>query len=69
MILWIESDQYRLTTVTNGAAFTSFISIGTLHQITLEVKNDFPLVSAAVLKDFYVDDFLSAGKNDKKSWN
>lgn len=53
-------------TVTYGKASSPFLSTGTLHQITLDEKNMFPLASAAVLKDFYMYDFLSGDQNEEE---
>ena len=68
-ILWRASPQnpireYRLITVTYGTASASFLSFRSLHQLAFDGRYEYPLASAAILKEFYVDDRLSGGNNE-----
>lgn len=65
-IIWRKSSQdsiqhYRLTTVTCGTAFSPCQSTRALHELAFDEKIEFPFSSAAVLKDFYVNELLSGG--------
>ncbi|XP_072948365.1 uncharacterized protein [Epargyreus clarus] len=63
-ILWRESPDtellhLRLLRVTFGTSSAPYLAVRTLQQVAYDEGKDFPLVSERVLKDFYVDDFLS----------
>lgn len=62
-ILWRDSNnqviEYELSTVTYGTACAPFVAIRTLHQLASDEKLNFPNASERVIKDMYVDDFIS----------
>ncbi|GFU32530.1 uncharacterized protein TNCV_4890271 [Trichonephila clavipes] len=51
--------EFRLTRIAYGTASAPYLAIKCLQHLTLNEANNFPLVSKAALKDFYVDDLMS----------
>ncbi|GFU56396.1 integrase catalytic domain-containing protein [Trichonephila clavipes] len=69
-IFWRERPEeplkeYRLLTVTYGAACASYLSIITIQQLAEEEIKKFPEASKVALEDFYVDDLIT-GTNSKE---
>lgn len=63
-VLWrFSKDQpvseFCLATVTFGTSSAPFQAIRALHYIAERESPNYPLVSKALLKEFYVDDFIS----------
>ena len=61
-ILWPYRGKLRdfqLNTVTFGIAAAPFLAIRTLQQLACDEAHDFPRASKLLLRDFYVDDFIS----------
>lgn len=54
-------EDYLLTTVTFGTSCAPFLALRCLQYIADMHEIDCPLASAAIRKEFYVDDFLSGG--------
>ncbi|XP_033229514.1 uncharacterized protein LOC117181055 [Belonocnema kinseyi] len=50
---------YSLSTVTFGTACAPFLAIRTLHQLAEDERESFPIASAVLKRDFYVDDLLT----------
>ncbi|XP_046145431.1 uncharacterized protein LOC114881623 [Osmia bicornis bicornis] len=48
---------YKLTTVTYGMACAPYLAIRTLHQLSREEKETYPLAAHCITRDVYVDDF------------
>lgn len=53
---------YELKTVTYGTASGPFLAIRCLHQLAIENEPIYPLASAIIKRDFYVDDLLTGGE-------
>ncbi|XP_070517900.1 uncharacterized protein [Cardiocondyla obscurior] len=67
-ILWREDDrsqiqEFELITLTYGTASASYLATRCLLDIANKHENDFPLGSARVKHDFYVDDLLTGGES------
>lgn len=67
-ILWrSDSSQpfqyYRLTTVTFGTALAPFLATRSLRQLGEENKDKFPVAGKAIIRDCYVDDFLTGAES------
>ena len=63
-ILFRESDNglvrdYELSTVTFGVNCAPYPAMRTLHQMTDDIRNDFPLASYILRNYRYVDDVLA----------
>ena len=61
LVLWEnhgETEIFELNTVTFGISAAPFLVIRTLQQLAEDEKDLFPLASAAVKENFYVDDFF-----------
>lgn len=56
--------QWILNTVTYGMAAAPFLAIRSLRQLALDEGANFPLASATVLSDFYVDDMITGFDNE-----
>lgn len=54
---------YQLQTVTYGTTSASFLATRVLRQLAHDEGDRFPLASAVVLSDFYVDDVLTGSNN------
>ncbi|XP_031777962.1 uncharacterized protein LOC116415998 [Nasonia vitripennis] len=50
---------WALNTVTFGMAAAPFLAIRTIHQLAHDEAKDFPRASKLLIRDFYVDDFVS----------
>ena len=66
-ILWRDSPQqpikiYSLNTVTFGTACAPFLAIRTLHQLAEDESERFPIASAILKRDFFVDDLLTGAQ-------
>ena len=66
-ILWRKSPNeplktYELQTVTYGTAPASFLAIEAIRTVAKDNATKFPVGSAVILRDFYVDD-LTSGAN------
>ncbi|XP_011304741.1 uncharacterized protein [Fopius arisanus] len=65
-VLWIHQGKLRtfqLNTVTFGTAAAPFLAVRTMQQLARDEAHDFPRASKLLLRDFYVDDFVSGGKS------
>ncbi|XP_041450115.1 uncharacterized protein LOC121404526 [Drosophila obscura] len=67
-ILWRDSIQsevlvYTLDTVTYGTRAASFLAVRAMHQLAIDEGNPYPLGSAALQQEFYVDDLISCGNS------
>ncbi|XP_041449602.1 uncharacterized protein LOC121404353 [Drosophila obscura] len=67
-ILWRDSIQsevqvYTLDTVTYGTRAASFLAVRAMHQLAIDESNPYPLGSAALQQEFYVDDLISGGNS------
>ncbi|KAF6203719.1 hypothetical protein GE061_002052 [Apolygus lucorum] len=63
-ILWRFDDadaiqRYSLCTVTYGLSCAPFLALRTLQQLRLDEGDKFPLASQALLRDIYIDDFVT----------
>ncbi|GBL65867.1 hypothetical protein AVEN_6516-1 [Araneus ventricosus] len=58
-----EPSLYKLLTVTNGTKSAPYLATRVLNPLATDKRKQFPLSSAAALKDFYVDDVLSGADN------
>ncbi|XP_063981499.1 uncharacterized protein LOC135164772 [Diachasmimorpha longicaudata] len=61
-VLWTHHGQLRtfqLNTVTFGTASAPFLAVRTLQQLARDEAEHFPRASKLLLRDFYVDDFIS----------
>ncbi|XP_073944637.1 uncharacterized protein [Choristoneura fumiferana] len=61
-----EIQDFKLLTVTFGTAAAPFLAIRTLKQLAKEEKENFPIASEIIDRDFYMDDVLS-GFDDESS--
>ncbi|XP_018402055.1 PREDICTED: uncharacterized protein LOC108779187 [Cyphomyrmex costatus] len=61
-ILWVSDDQtvrdYQLATVTYGTASAPFLALRVLKQLLVDEGDRFPLASAVLKDNIYVDDVL-----------
>ncbi|KAF0729511.1 Integrase catalytic domain-containing protein, partial [Aphis craccivora] len=62
-ILWREDPSepikiFQLKTITYGTVPASFLATGCLGKLAETIHNTKPEVSAAIIRDFYMDDFL-----------
>ncbi|CAG7829316.1 unnamed protein product, partial [Allacma fusca] len=69
-ILWRSNPkdpimQYRLTKVTFGTSCAHFQAVKTLQELGKFHRNEFPLASLAVSRDFYVDDCLTGSNSEE----
>ena len=67
-ILWRKNPSlpichYRLKTVTYGTASAPYLATRVLRQIGEENKNEYPLASEIIIRDFYVDDLLTGASS------
>jgi hypothetical protein len=65
-VLWYYEGKLRtfeLNTVTFGTASAPFLAIRTLHQLARDEAHEFPRASKLLLRDFYVDDFISGASS------
>ncbi|KAK9729045.1 Phosphotyrosine interaction domain (PTB/PID) [Popillia japonica] len=51
--------EYKLNTVTYGAAPASFLAVRALHQAAIEAASSYPEASRVIIEDFYMDDLIS----------
>ena len=63
-ILWRKNPNepiktYALKTVTFGTSCAPFLAIRTLHRVAEDERVNFPVASAILKRDFYVDDLLT----------
>ncbi|XP_063995623.1 uncharacterized protein LOC135172980 [Diachasmimorpha longicaudata] len=61
-VLWTHHGQLRtfqLNTVTFGTASAPFLAVRTMQQLARDEAEHFPRASKLLLRDFYVDDFIS----------
>ncbi|XP_015118462.1 uncharacterized protein LOC107042095 [Diachasma alloeum] len=61
-VLWPYQGNLRtfqLNTVTFGTAAAPFLAVRTIQQLARDEAHDFPRASKLLLRDFYVDDFIS----------
>ncbi|XP_058448900.1 uncharacterized protein LOC131428858 [Malaya genurostris] len=54
---------YELSTVTYGLSPSSFLATRTLQQLSADEGDSYPLAGPAVLKGFYVDDFIGGAQS------
>lgn len=62
-ILWREDPSqpqkiYRLKTVTYGVMTASYLATACFRKLSEEKSSTFPEACRALIRDFYVDDFL-----------
>jgi len=62
-ILWRENPEeqvqmFKLRTVTYRTKPASFLAIKCLHELAELEKENFPIASQVITRDFYVDDLL-----------
>nr|CAI5865716.1 unnamed protein product [Callosobruchus analis] len=57
-----EIAHYRLNTITYGTAPASFLATRALQQVAVEQREQFPLASEVILRDFYVDDLITGSE-------
>lgn len=57
---------YRLSTVTYGTTPASFMATNCLMTIAEEFKNQFPLASEVVQRDFYMDDLMTGCETEEE---
>ncbi|XP_075157744.1 uncharacterized protein LOC142231011 [Haematobia irritans] len=67
-ILWRNDPQneikiYKLNTVTYGTKPAAFLAIRTMHQLSIDEEDSFPLGAEIVRRDFYVEDLISGGNS------
>ncbi|XP_058448627.1 uncharacterized protein LOC131428598 [Malaya genurostris] len=67
-IFWRSSpaesiEIYELKTVTYGTAAAPYLATRVLQQLAKDEQLKYPIAAKATCEDFYVDDFLSGGKN------
>lgn len=65
-ILWRDAQiikEYQLNTVTYGLACAPFLAIRTLQQLANDEESRFPVGSAALRHDVYVDDILTGAQS------
>lgn len=65
-ILWRNTPEepiqvYRLKTVTNGEAASSFLACRALHQVGEELRTELPEIAAMIQRRFYVDNLMMGG--------
>lgn len=63
-LLWRESPNeqvkdYRMLRVTFGVSSAPYLAVKSLQQVARDEGNQFPLAADRVLKDFYMDDYMS----------
>ncbi|XP_041451687.1 uncharacterized protein LOC121405147 [Drosophila obscura] len=58
-----EVQVYTLDTVTYGTRAASFLAVRAMHQLAIDEGNPYPLGSAALQQEFYVDDLISGGNS------
>ena len=63
-ILWRKNpsqpiQHYRLKTTTYGTASVPYLTIRALRQIGEENKDNYPVASEVIIRDFYVDHLLT----------
>jgi len=51
--------MFELLTVTYGTKPASFLAIKCLHELAELEKENFPIASQVITRDFYVDDLLT----------
>ncbi|CAB0019996.1 unnamed protein product, partial [Nesidiocoris tenuis] len=52
--------EFKLTTVTYGVSCSPFLAIRTLHQLVQDEGGPFPLASAAIMHDTFMDDVVKS---------
>ncbi|XP_062713425.1 uncharacterized protein LOC134290324 [Aedes albopictus] len=67
-ILWREQPSdpistFELQTVTYGTSCAPYLATRTLAKLAEDEGETYPLAKAAVIEDFYVDDFISGAKD------
>ena len=68
LILWRENAgmpirTFRLGTLTYGTAPASFLATRCLKELAIENSGRFPEEAEIILKDFYMDDLITGGKD------
>lgn len=68
-IIWREGrndplKEYWLTVVTYGLASSPHNAVRALVQCGKDVEQEYPTVAKAIMKDFYMDDFLSGANSE-----
>lgn len=71
-IIWRHSlsepiAEYRLLTVTYGTSCAPFLAIRTLHQLADDEHDDFPLESAILKTDVYMDDVMTGASTEESA--
>ena len=67
-ILWRESpkdeiEEYELNTVTYGTASAPYLAVKCLQNLAETNRDTYPIASAVVVKDFYVDDLMHSSSS------
>ena len=52
-------ETFELNTVTFGVSAAPYLAIRTLHQLAADERARFPRASASLIRDFYVDDWIT----------
>ncbi|XP_023318925.1 uncharacterized protein LOC111694561 [Trichogramma pretiosum] len=63
---WYDQGQikpFQLNTVTFGTASAPYLAIRTIQQLARDEAKEFPKASQLLLRDFYVDDFISGANS------
>ena len=63
-ILWRDSitepiQEFRLNTVRYGTTCAPFLAVRCLYQLAVDSKNNYPIASDIIERDFYMDDLLT----------
>lgn len=71
-ILWRDSPDkplihFALNTVTYGTVPASFLATRVLKQLAVECAEQSPEVSQSILRDFYMDDYISGANSDNEA--
>ncbi|XP_062712504.1 uncharacterized protein LOC134289861 [Aedes albopictus] len=71
-IVWRNSpddpiEHYRLLTVTYGTACASYLAIASLRQAARDNQAEHPVAAERVIKNSYVDDFLSGADTQEEA--
>lgn len=71
-ILWRESPteplrNYRLCTVTFGTSSAPYLAVKVLQQLADANKDEYPVVADSIMRDLYVDDWLSGADTIKEA--
>jgi len=71
-ILWRDSPDkpllhFALNTVTYGTVPASFLATRVLKELVVECAEQSPEISQSILRDFYMDDYISGANSDNEA--